>query len=72
MASELARQKAVQAWCKEKTRSKVMDVDLAEAFAEILDEIWTKPWLGNATTRELISEIVARIGENGLNYRSVD
>lgn len=38
MASEQARQKAAQAWCTEKTKHKEMDTDLAEAFAEILDE----------------------------------
>ena len=41
MATELARQRAAQVWCKETTSSKVMDVELAEAFAEIIDEIWT-------------------------------
>lgn len=33
---QLARQKAAQAWCSEKTRKKVMDTDLAESFAIIL------------------------------------
>lgn len=46
-----------------------MDVELAEAFAEILNEIWSKPWLGNATTGELIEELAAR---SNLNYRTVD
>jgi hypothetical protein len=27
-----------------------MDVEMAEVFAEILDGVWSKPWLGNATT----------------------
>ena len=61
MASELARQKAAQAWCTEKTSRTEMDVDLCEAFAEILDEIWSQPWLGNATTGELIEELKARV-----------
>lgn len=39
MASERARQLAAQAWCKEKTSGKVMDVDLCEAFAEIIDSL---------------------------------
>jgi len=38
MNIELARQKAAQAWCKETTQHKEMDVELAEAFAEILEE----------------------------------
>jgi hypothetical protein len=38
-----------------------MDVDLTIAFAEILDEIWSQAWLGNATTGELLDEIKARV-----------
>jgi hypothetical protein len=47
-----------------------MDPDLCEAFAEILEDVWSKPWLGNATTGELIEELKARIED--LNYRTVD
>ena len=39
MASEESLQLAAQAWCMEKTSGKVMDTDLAEAFAEILDKV---------------------------------
>ena len=66
MSMSLCREKAAQAWCTEKTSHKVMDVDLCEAFAEILNEIWSKPWLGNATTAELIDEIRTRIEVEGL------
>ena len=38
MASKLAREKVALAWCTEATKHKVMDPELAEAFAEILDE----------------------------------
>ena len=38
MASENAMRKAAQAWCKPTTSNKVMDAELAEAFAEIIDE----------------------------------
>ena len=38
-----------------------MDADLAEAFAEILDDIWSRPWLGNATTGQLLDEVKARV-----------
>jgi hypothetical protein len=38
MASELSRGKAALAWCTEETKHTVMDTDLAEAFANILDE----------------------------------
>jgi len=73
MATQLSREKAAQAWCKETTSNKIMDVELAEAFAEILDEIWSKPWLGNATTEELLTEIRTHIEMNGkLQYRTVD
>lgn len=60
MASSLAREKAAGAWCKESTKNTVMDPVLAEAFAEIIDEVWSKPWLGNATTGELIEELKSR------------
>jgi len=69
MATVIARHKAAQAWCTPSTSKKEMDSDLAEAFAEILDEIWSKPWLGNATTGELIEELKARCN---LDYRTVD
>jgi len=68
MASEFARGKAAQAWCKRSTEHLVMDPTLAEAFAEIIDELTTQPWLGNATTRELIAEISAR---SNLDYKTV-
>ena len=38
MATENAMHKAAQAWCKPTTSAKVMDAELAEAFAEIIDE----------------------------------
>lgn len=34
-----AKEKAAQAWCKDRAKSKTMDVDLCHAFAEIIDEI---------------------------------
>ena len=61
MPSQLSREKAAQAWCTEKTNKIEMDIDLAEAFAEILDDVWSQPWLGNATTSELIEELKARV-----------
>lgn len=69
MSMELCREKAAQAWCKDSTSHLEMDVELCEAFAEILNEIWSQPWLGNATTGELIEELAAR---SDLNYRTVD
>ena len=38
METSLSLQKAAQAWCTEKNKHKIMDVDIAEAFAEILNE----------------------------------
>ena len=69
MATELAIQKAAQAWCKETTSHKEMDSELAEAFAEIIDDIWCQAWLGNATTGELLDEIRCRVD---CGYRTVD
>ena len=67
--SDLSLRKAAQAWCTPETSSKEMDTELAAAFAEILDEIWSKPWLGNATTKELLDEISARVD---LDYKTVE
>lgn len=39
MASQQARMLAALAWTTDKTRHKVMDVDLAEAFADIIDRV---------------------------------
>ena len=67
--SDLSLERAAQAWCTPKTSSKVMDTELAIAFAEILDEVKGKPLLGYSTTKELIDEIAARAD---LDYRTVD
>lgn len=73
MPTELSLQKAAQAWCKPTTSVKTMDPELAEAFAEILDDIWSKPWLGNATTGELLDELRARCEVNGtIAYRTTE
>jgi len=61
--------KAAQAWCAPETSSIVMDEKLATEFAKIIDEIWTKPWLGNATTKELLDEISARVD---LDYKTTE
>lgn len=69
----LARERVAQAWCTPETESITMDPRLAEAFANILDEVWRKPWLGNATTGDLIDELRARCEVNGtLDYRTVN
>ena len=71
--SDLCTQKAAQAWCKSGTEKLEMDPALCKAFAEILEEIWSQPWLGNATTRQLIDELSARIEvDQGMDYRPVD
>ncbi len=38
MATRFSRGVAARAWCCSKTKKKVMDVDLAEEFANILDK----------------------------------
>lgn len=71
--SDLARQKAAQAWRLTTTEKKTMDSDLCTAFAIIIDDIWSKPWLGNATTKELLEELLARAEIHGYSeYRTVD
>ena len=60
MASEAARREAAQAWCTAETETVLMDPVLAEAFADIIDDIWNKPWLGNATTQQLLEELKTR------------
>jgi len=64
MASKLSTEKAAQVWCRPECSHIEMDVVLAGAFAEVLDEIWSKPWLGNATTGEMLNEIAARVDVN--------
>jgi len=71
MASVSAIHKVAQAWCTPETEKIPMDVVLGEAFANILDEVWGKPWLGNATTSELLDELRARCEINGtLHYKT--
>jgi len=69
LPSDLAMQRAAQAWCAANTSHKEMDAELCTAFAVILDHVWNQPWLGNATTKELLDEIATRVD---LNYRTVD
>lgn len=63
-----ARQVAAQAWCFPETANKVMDTDLAEAFARLLVREMYQPRLGCATTRELLNEISAR---SNLDYKTI-
>lgn len=67
--SPLCIERAAQAWCTPETSSIEMNTDLAYAFAKILDDIWSKPWLGNATTRELLDELKTRVD---LDYKTND
>ena len=73
MTLELARQKAAQAWCTSETKDITMIPELAFAFADIIETIWSRPWLGNATTEQLIDELKARIAIGGdLSYKPSD
>jgi len=67
--SKLAIQTAEDAWTKPTTSHKIMDTELAIVFAEIIDDIWSKAWLGNATTEELLNEVAARVD---LNYKTTE
>jgi hypothetical protein len=74
MASSFAREIASRAWGTEKTSKMVFDVDLAEAFADIIDELTNKPWLGNATNKDIIEELSARVTIGSINpdYKTND
>ena len=72
MSMELAREKAAQAWCTPETEKLSMIPELAEAFAVAIDAVWSQPWLGNATTGELIDELRARCEVGGtIGYKTV-
>lgn len=62
-------QKAAQVWCHPDAGHIEMDATLCRLFAETIDDIWSKPWLGNATTRELLQELSTRID---LDYKTVN
>ena len=73
MASEYAQQKAAQLWCKPSTSHIEMNNVLCEAIAEEIEYLTSIPWLGNATTRQLLDEVRARIETDGMmDYRTVD
>jgi hypothetical protein len=72
MATDSAIEKAAQVWCKPETSHIVMDTTLALAFAETLDEIWSQPWLGNATTKQLREELAARGPDSPDDYKTFD
>jgi hypothetical protein len=63
MASEEARQFAAQAWCTPKTSGKVMDTDLAEAFAEILDN-WIEAARQYLDNQQYYVGLLDKIAEN--------
>jgi hypothetical protein len=65
-----ARQRAALAWCKETTSHIEMDVLLAEAFAELLVNEMYAPHLGCASTRDILDELLTRLGVD-LDYKTV-
>lgn len=68
-----AREEAARVWCKPETEKIEMDPVLCEEFAKVIHIIKSQPYLGNATTRELLEEITARIEVSGdLDYKTVD
>ena len=72
MSMKLARERAVQAWCQPTTSDLTMIPKLAEEFAVILNDVWSKPWLGNATTGEMLDELRARAEVDGtIDYKTV-
>lgn len=71
--SQLAMTHAARAWCQPATSHLEMNTLLAVEFAKILDGVWSQPWLGNATTEELLNELRTRIEmeSGGLDYKTV-
>ena len=63
-------------WCHSKNENKIVDVDLAEAISDEINELRRsdiEPKLGCATTGQLLAEIKARIEMDGkLGYRTID
>lgn len=50
-------------WCHDKNSAKVMDTDLAEAISQEVHSLFIadrNPYLGCATTKQLIEELAAR------------
>lgn len=69
----LAIQLATKAWTMPKTSNKTMDETLCMEFALILDDVLSKPWLGNATTGQLLDELKTRVVINGtVNYKTAE
>ena len=65
MSSNFAKEVAAQCWCKPTTEKKVMDVELAEAFATVLDEyIDALRWCGGSA--DFGEGGQARIGWNNI------
>lgn len=64
----LAWELAARAWSRPETSSIEVDIRLAAAFGSILTEVLSKPWLGNATNRDILAELAARIP---LDYSTV-
>lgn len=77
--SEYSLQLAAQAWCEPETEQKTMDVELATAFAGIIDgerarlvADLKKPNLGLATNADLLDELRARIELHwALDYKTL-
>lgn len=61
MPSDLCKQLAAQAWFTPATRHLPKEPALEAAFAQILTDVLSQPWLGNATTGQLLDEIRARV-----------
>lgn len=81
MEMSAIRGAVARGWCDPKNSAKVMDTDLAEAISQEVHKLFIadkEPYLGCATTKELIVELAARadvaatIGEKWPAYRTAD
>jgi len=62
MTSQIALELAAQAWCKKETEQIELNDALANAFAEVVDEVIHNPCLENAKTEDLVAELGRRAG----------
>jgi len=81
MNMEEIRGAVARGWCDPKNSHKEMDTDLAEAISREVHKLFIadqEPYLGCATTKQIATELLARmetaelVGEKWPKYRTVD
>ena len=73
MADTQIKEALARGYCTDRNSKKVLDPDLIEDMAIEIGKLPQEPYLGCATTKELLEEIKARIEIDGkLEYRTID